>query len=223
MTQAVHKPDHILFGVATPYVYEIYESLRRDGIAVRAYIDNLDTGTGPTELGPVVGTRAIPSDWTRLPVLFPLLTPGHRKALFEQASSLGFSRFPSHCDPTSVVASTADVEDGVLINALVTIAAKTRIGRFGIINRSASVGHHVVLEPFTTLGPGCILCGSITVGSGTFIGAGAVINPKLNIGRNVIVGSGAVVLRDVPDHCVVVGNPARVIKEQIAGYNDVSV
>ncbi len=214
---------HILFGVGTPYVYEVYESLTRDGVDVRAFVDNQNLGAGPFELGHVIDAEQIPQDWTTFPLLFPLLTPGHRVTLLAQAQALGFTRFPSHCDPTSVVAGTATLDDGVLINALVTVGAMTKVGRFSIINRSASVGHHVVLEPFTTLGPSATLCGSSTIGRGTFIGAGAVVNPKVNIGANSIIGSGAVVLRDVGDRCVAVGNPAKVIKTGIAGYNDVSV
>ena len=218
-----NKPDAILFGVATPYVYEVYESLLRDGIGVRAFIDNQDRGSGPAELGAVVNAAAISPDWLTLPLHIPLLTPGHRKVLLAQAETLGFSRFPAHYDPTAVVASTSVLEDGVLVNALVTVGAMSRIGRFAIINRAASVGHHVTLEPYTTLGPACTLCGSSTIGSGAFIGAGAVINPKVNIGRNAIIGSGAVVVRDVAAGCAAVGNPAKIIKTGIAGYNDVSV
>jgi sugar O-acyltransferase (sialic acid O-acetyltransferase NeuD family) len=217
------KPECILFGVGTPYVYEVYESLLRDGIAVRAFVDNLDRGLGPRELGPVTGTTGLPEEWKDLPLYIPLLTPGHRKVLLAQAKGLGFARFPAHCDPTAVMASTAIVEDGVLVNALATIGAMTRIGPFCIVNRSASIGHHVVLEPFATLGPGCILCGSTAIGTGTFVGAGAVINPKVKVGRNSIVGAGAVVVRDLGDHVVAVGNPARVVKDGVAGYNDVSV
>ena len=39
--------------------------------------------------------------------------------------------------------------------------------------------------------------------------------PGIIIGDQVIVGSGAVVTKDVPSNCMVVGNPARVIKENI--------
>jgi len=35
----------------------------------------------------------------------------------------------------------------------------------------------------------------------------------VTIGRNSIVGAGSVVSQDVPDNCVVLGNPARVIKK----------
>jgi len=44
------------------------------------------------------------------------------------------------------------------------------------------------------------------------IGSGAVILPGLTIGAGALVGAGAVVVRDVPEKAVVVGNPAHVIK-----------
>lgn len=50
-----------------------------------------------------------------------------------------------------------------------------------------------------------------TVGTGAAIGAGAVIITGLHIGEWSMVGAGAVVTRDVPDHALVVGNPARPI------------
>lgn len=39
-----------------------------------------------------------------------------------------------------------------------------------------------------------------------------MIIPGVKIGNNVVVGAGAVVTKDVPDNCVVVGNPARILK-----------
>ena len=47
---------------------------------------------------------------------------------------------------------------------------------------------------------------------GASIGANATILPGLTLGENCIVGAGAVVTRSVPDHAVVVGNPAKVTK-----------
>lgn len=40
-----------------------------------------------------------------------------------------------------------------------------------------------------------------------------MINPGVHIGSNVVIGSGSVVTKDIPDNCVAVGNPAKVIKE----------
>ncbi|NCA72954.1 MAG: N-acetyltransferase [Sphingobacteriia bacterium] len=51
------------------------------------------------------------------------------------------------------------------------------------------------------------------VKAGASIGGGAVILPGLTIGARAMVGAGAVVTRSVPDGVIVVGNPARVIRE----------
>ncbi|MEH7441183.1 sugar O-acetyltransferase [Bacillus sp. JJ1122] len=53
----------------------------------------------------------------------------------------------------------------------------------------------------------------VVIGDNCWIGGRAVINPGVKIGNNVVVASGAVVTKDVPDHVVVGGNPARIIKK----------
>jgi acetyltransferase-like isoleucine patch superfamily enzyme len=44
------------------------------------------------------------------------------------------------------------------------------------------------------------------------VGIGAVVIPKISIGKWVTIGAGAVIIRDVPDFAVVVGNPGKIIK-----------
>lgn len=53
----------------------------------------------------------------------------------------------------------------------------------------------------------------ITVGDNVWFGAGAIVLPGISVGENSVIGAGAVVTRDVPANVVVVGNPARVIKD----------
>lgn len=53
------------------------------------------------------------------------------------------------------------------------------------------------------------------IGKRCFIGANAIIMCGVRIGDEVVVGSGAVVTKDVPSNSIVVGNPARVIREGI--------
>lgn len=52
----------------------------------------------------------------------------------------------------------------------------------------------------------------VRIGSGSWIGHGAIILPGTTIGRNVVVAAGSVVRGDVPDHAVVGGAPAKVIR-----------
>ncbi|MEK3716556.1 MULTISPECIES: glycosyltransferase [unclassified Paenibacillus] len=56
---------------------------------------------------------------------------------------------------------------------------------------------------------------TVTIGSGSWIGMNAVITGQVSIGRNCVIGAGAVVVSGtvIPDYCVAVGAPARVIKQ----------
>ena len=52
----------------------------------------------------------------------------------------------------------------------------------------------------------------ITVGDNVWIGAGVQVMPGVTIGSNVVIGGGSVVVKDVPDNSVAVGNPCRVVR-----------
>ena len=52
----------------------------------------------------------------------------------------------------------------------------------------------------------------ITVGDNVWIGAGVQVMPGVKIGSNVVIGGGSVVVKDIPDNCVAVGNPCRVVR-----------
>lgn len=63
----------------------------------------------------------------------------------------------------------------------------------------------------------------VSIGSGSWLGHGTVVLPGSTIGRNVVVGAGSVVAGDLPEFCVAVGNPARVIRRYVDGDGWVSV
>lgn len=53
----------------------------------------------------------------------------------------------------------------------------------------------------------------VRIGDGCWLGARSIILPGVTLGRRVMVAAGAVVTRDVPDDCLVAGNPARIVRE----------
>ncbi|MEZ5144291.1 MAG: acyltransferase [Acidimicrobiales bacterium] len=63
----------------------------------------------------------------------------------------------------------------------------------------------------------------VRVGAGSWLGHNVVVLPGASIGRHVVVGAGAVVTGELPDHCVAVGVPARVVRryEPGAGWRPV--
>ena len=53
-----------------------------------------------------------------------------------------------------------------------------------------------------------------TIGNNVTLGANVCIIGPITIGNNVTIGAGSVVVKDIPDNCIVVGNPAKIIKHQ---------
>ena len=56
-----------------------------------------------------------------------------------------------------------------------------------------------------------IINNTITVGDNCYISTGATILGPVKIGNNVTIGAGAVVVKDIPDNCIVGGVPAKVL------------
>ena len=53
----------------------------------------------------------------------------------------------------------------------------------------------------------------IKVGNNVWLGGGVKVMPGVTIGNDVVVAAGAVVTKDIPDHCIAGGNPAKVIRK----------
>ena len=53
----------------------------------------------------------------------------------------------------------------------------------------------------------------INIKDGAHIGIGSIIMPGVTIGKGAVIGAGAVVTKDIPDYCIAVGVPAKVIKK----------
>lgn len=82
-----------------------------------------------------------------------------------------------------------------------------------LINLNCTIGHDCTIGAYVELSPGVHISGNCTVGDFSVFGTNATLLPKINVGKNVIVGAGSVVTKDLPDNCIAVGIPAKIIKE----------
>ena len=97
------------------------------------------------------------------------------------------------------------------------ISRTTKIGKgfklfhpYSTIVNAESLGDNCHIAQCTTIGYSSK--GRPTIGNNVGISAHCVIIGNITIGNNVIVGAGSVVVKDVPENCVVAGNPARIIR-----------
>ena len=118
--------------------------------------------------------------------------------------------------PSASVSKSAVVGAGSYIGENVCVRTGSNLGRSVMLNAGAVVSHHSKVGDFVTVGPNCAIASKSVIGSGTLMGAGSVMRPNCVVGKNCIVGAGAVVVKDVLDRRVVIGNPAKNINTNIS-------
>lgn len=103
-----------------------------------------------------------------------------------------------------------DIGEGVKIS-FKAIIDKTnprgvRIGDYSYISNGAMILSHDFINKRHI---------ETKIGKNVFIGAYAIILPGVQVGSHAIVAAGSVVTKDVPEYCMVAGNPAKVIKTSL--------
>lgn len=85
-----------------------------------------------------------------------------------------------------------------------------------VVHARAVIGRNCMIGQNTTIGGKSGWYEVPIIGDNVQISAGARILGPIRIGSNVIIGANAVVVKDVPDNCIVAGIPAKIIKEDIS-------
>jgi acetyltransferase-like isoleucine patch superfamily enzyme len=111
---------------------------------------------------------------------------------------------------------------GCLVENDTTIGAMSRIQADAYITAYSTLEDHVFVAPcVVTTNDNLMgrterrheLIAGPTIRRGARIGGGAILCPGVEIGEEAFVGAGAVVTKDVPARAVVVGSPARVLRD----------
>jgi sugar O-acyltransferase (sialic acid O-acetyltransferase NeuD family) len=114
--------------------------------------------------------------------------------------------------PSAVICADVRIGAGTVVFAGTVLQTGSEIGDNAIVNTCASVDHDCRIGDGAQLAPRVALGGRVQVGDLSFVGIGATVINRIEIGRNCVIGAGAVVLRDIPDHSLAYGVPARVVR-----------
>ncbi len=130
-----------------------------------------------------------------------LLTP-----LLQQGAA-----FINFIHPKATLGARVKLGQGVILCPGAVVSVDVDLGDFVMINLNSTVGHDAKIGAWTTLSAHCDVTGFVEVGPRVFMGSRVSIIPTKKIGEGATLGAGSVIIRDVPPHVTMIGNPARVL------------
>ncbi len=131
-----------------------------------------------------------------------------REKLYKKVKENGFFT-PILIHPSSIISSSAEIEEGTVIMPNVVVNAKAYIGKCVILNSSCVVEHESIIGDFVHISPKVAIAGNVRIGDFTHIGIGSSVIQCLEIGKNSIVGAGSIVVKNIADFKKVYGNPCK--------------
>lgn len=200
-----------LFGYSG-HAYVVIESILELGLEIRGYFDLCEAQRNPYSLQYLGSENQ--SDIKKIindDFVFPCVGDnGIRQNLINLFDRLGLNQFAVK-DPSALVSRTAIIGNSTYVGKGVVVNALVEVGKGVVLNTGSVIEHECKIEPYAHIAPGSILCGNVTVGSLSFIGANSVVRQNTKIADNIVVGAGSVVVKDVLERGVWVGNKLKKI------------
>ncbi|NLM97613.1 MAG: acetyltransferase [Halanaerobiaceae bacterium] len=121
-------------------------------------------------------------------------------------------RFASLIHLTAVISRSLEMGEGIIIQANTVITSNVKIADHVAISPQCGLGHDCFIDKYSTLFWNVNIGGFVCIGEGVLLGTKTFVIQERSIGSWSIIGSHSNVIRDIPQNCTAVGNPAKVIK-----------
>ncbi len=150
-------------------------------------------------------------DINKAEIIIALGEPKYKVMLYNKIKNAGY-RFATIIHRMAWVSPSAHIGNGVVLRAGAVINANAYIGDNVTIQEQSCVGHDTRIGDHCQIAGMVVVGGHSEIGEATYIGLGVPIKDMVKIGSNSVIGMGSVVIRDIPDNVVAIGNPARAMR-----------
>ncbi len=217
----------VLIGAANPETIRMIQAVSRTSpeVSVHGFIDNDPHKKGTSFHGyPVFGGTECVPDLIASDVRFVNLITGNMKTRYRVTRDViaAGGTLANFIHP-SVDLTMTSFGVGNYVQEQVVVQAGVQVGDNCSIHMGALVGHETRIGNTVFIAHAVSISGCCAIGDGCFVGTNATILPRLSIGKWSTIGAGAVVVNDVPDYTVVVGNPAKVLRTDAIELEDGAV
>ncbi len=176
--------------------------------------DNKNTWGSSMQRYPVLGGREILKENG----IWCLAVPGRAENFYNRKDLINGlnhpkKQFATIIHPSANISEHCKIGYNTLIMEGVVVKAGVNIGNSCVILPNSVISHDSEICDYTLIGSNVSISGGVMVNECCYIGTGAKIISDVIIGTKSLIGLGAIVLNNVEDNSVMVGNPARSLRK----------
>jgi len=114
--------------------------------------------------------------------------------------------------PSAIISKWVEIGDDAIITSGVIITCNIKIGKHSQLNLHTTIGHDCIIGDYFTTAPGAKISGNCNFGDNVYLGTNSSVRQGISICDDVTIGMGGVVVKDIYESGVYVGNPLRKIR-----------
>ncbi|MDP2423646.1 MAG: acetyltransferase [Bacteroidales bacterium] len=124
------------------------------------------------------------------------------------------TKFTTIIHPTAIISEWAEIGEGSIITAGTIVTCNIKIGKHAQLNLHTTIGHDCIIGDFFTTGPAVNISGNCKIGNYVYFGTDSAVRQGITICNNVTIGMGGIVVKDILEEGVYIGNPLRILERK---------
>lgn len=142
-------------------------------------------------------------------VVIAISNPFDREMLVNKLP--GDTEFASIIHPSAIILRYNKIGKGSIITPGCIITCNIVIGSHSHLNLHTTIGHDCITKDFFTTAPGVNISGNCNIGKRVYMGTESAVREKISICDNAVIGMGGIVVKNITEEGIYVGNPVRKI------------
>ena len=205
-------------GVVAACIEDMRESYNIKEYEILGFLNDFESEGSLINDYPVLGKTETAKDYFEddyVLFMYAIHPVGHGSLRVNLFEKLGIpdNKLATIIHPSAFVANNAKIEPGVMIMSNCYVGPTTRIKKCALVMANSIVGHNTTVGAFCHLSVGSVTSSYVNLGIASDVTLNATVLDKVKVGKYAVVGAGAMVIKDINEEEVVVGNPARVIRK----------
>jgi sugar O-acyltransferase (sialic acid O-acetyltransferase NeuD family) len=163
----------------------------------------------------IMGVDVIPQskfDPSLYKVVVAIGDPSSRKRVVESLPKK--TEYTTIIHPSAIISEWVKIGEGSVITAGTILTCNISIGKHAHLNLQTTIGHDCTIGDFFTTAPAANISGNCLFGECVYFGTNSSVRQGVQICDNVTIGMGGVVVKDITEEGVYIGNPLKKLEKK---------